>query len=69
MMKLTEQGTELRVSKKCPNCGWRVLDKITPATGIVELKCPRCGLPVKINLSCRTAGQRAALRCGRASGF
>lgn len=46
---------EIRVSKQCPNCGWRILDKVTATTGIIELKCPRCGKVVMINLSFRRA--------------
>ena len=49
----------MRVAKKCPNCGWRVLDKISPASGKVEIKCSRCGKAVTIDLSFRMA---AAMR-------
>ena len=45
--------SEIRVSKRCPNCGWRVLDKVTATSGIIELKCPRCGKSVRIDLSLR----------------
>lgn len=45
----------IRVSKRCPYCGWRVLDKVTATSGIIELKCPRCGRSVKIDLSFRMA--------------
>ena len=48
-------SSEVRVSKRCPNCGWRVLDKVTPTTGIIEIKCSHCGKPVKIDLSFRRA--------------
>ncbi len=59
---MAEGNNALRVSKKCPNCGWRVLDKITPTTGIIELKCPKCGRPVTIDLSCRLAFDSPRLR-------
>ncbi len=59
---MAEGNNALRVSKKCPNCGWRVLDKITPTTGIIELKCPKCGRPVTIDLSCRLAFDSLRLR-------
>ena len=52
---MTESKREMRVSKRCPNCGWRVLDKITPTAGIIELKCPKCDKPVMIDLSYRTS--------------
>ncbi len=45
--------TEIRVSKRCPNCDWRVLDKVTPTTGVIEMKCPRCGKMIEIDLSLR----------------
>ena len=53
---------ELRVSKKCPVCGWRVMDKVTPTSGIVELKCPNCRSIVRIDLSYRVSGTSPSLR-------
>jgi len=52
---------EIRVSKNCPNCGWRVLDKVTPTSGIIEIKCTHCGKPVKIDLSFRLASRSERL--------
>lgn len=46
-------GKELRVSKRCPKCDWRILDKVTPTTGVIQMKCPRCKTEVKIDLSLR----------------
>lgn len=43
----------IRVSKRCPECGWRVLEKVTPTTGCIQIKCPRCKKEVKIDLSLR----------------
>ena len=51
----------MRVSKKCPVCGLRVFDKITAASGIVEVKCHRCGTLYYLNLSFRTAARRSAV--------
>ena len=48
-----EENEEYRVSKKCPSCGWRILDRVTPSSGIIELKCPKCGKYVRLNLSFR----------------
>ena len=62
-----KKNNEMRVSKKCPNCGWRVLDKITPTAGIIELKCPRCDKPVMIDLSYRISIKTSALRYRLAS--
>ena len=36
---------------KCPSCEWRILDKVTPTSGIIEMKCPRCGKVVVVDLS------------------
>ncbi len=67
---MTEKKKDgMRVSKKCPNCGWRVLDKVTPTAGIIELKCPKCEKPVKIDLSYRLARNNGVLRYRLASGL
>lgn len=53
-MTLSEKKrTGIRVSKKCPKCGWRVMDKVTPTSGVVEIKCSNCHSIVQIDLSCR----------------
>lgn len=44
---------EIRIAKRCPKCNWRILDKVTPTTGIIQIKCPRCKAEVKIDLSLR----------------
>jgi len=44
---------KIAVIKRCPNCNWRVIDKIGVASGIVEIKCPNCHRRVKIDLSLR----------------
>ena len=41
----------IRVSKVCPKCSMRLFDKVTPANGCVEIKCPRCKSIVTINLA------------------
>lgn len=43
----------IRVSKCCPNCNLRLFDKVSPSTGYVEIKCPRCNQTVRINLALR----------------
>lgn len=52
----------IRVSKKCPVCGWRVMDKVTPTSGVVELKCMNCKNVVQIDLSYRVSKTSPALR-------
>ena len=54
--KSTESANEcqsIRVMNVCPECGKRLLDKITPTTGKIEMKCPRCNKIVELNLSFR----------------
>ena len=49
---------EVKIVKRCPNCDWRILDKVTPTSGVIELKCPNCRKVVEIDLSYRTASPR-----------
>ena len=32
----------INIAVRCPVCSWRVMDKISPATGKIMIKCPRC---------------------------
>ena len=57
---------EIKVVKRCPKCNWRIFDKVTPTSGIIELKCPNCRKIVEIDLSYRTPIRRRAT-CYRAS--
>ena len=57
----------IRVSKKCPVCGWRVMDKVTPTSGVVELKCMNCKNVVQIDLSYRVSRANPSLRFRLAS--
>lgn len=47
------ERSSIKVIVKCPHCNWRVLDKVTPTTGIIELKCPQCRKVVSVDLSLR----------------
>jgi len=47
------EAKEMRVVKRCPVCNWRIMDKITPTTGIIQMKCPKCKQEVQIDLSFR----------------
>ena len=49
---------EIKVVKRCPKCDWRIFDKVTPTSGIIELKCPNCRKIVEIDLSYRTPIRR-----------
>ncbi len=62
-----KEEKELRVSKMCPVCGRRLMDKVTPESGVVELKCGFCHSIVRIDLSYRVARTSPALRFRLAS--
>ena len=64
-----KKETGLRVAKKCPQCDLRIFDKITPGSGMVEVKCPRCKTVFTLDLayrrmspSCYTGTARQAQR-------
>lgn len=46
---------KMKVIVKCPRCDWRILDKVTPASGVIEVKCPKCHNIVAVDLSLRRA--------------
>lgn len=48
-------GQTIKIMKRCPMCGWRVFDKVTPTSGIIEMKCSNCRKIVEIDLSYRKA--------------
>ncbi len=48
---------KITVSKKCPVCGRRILDKVTPTTGVISLKCNHCNKVVSIDLAFRRAAK------------
>lgn len=45
--------TEQKIIVRCKYCGWRILDKVTMTTGIIEMKCPNCRKVVEVDLSLR----------------
>ncbi len=47
------ENEPVRVIKRCKKCGWRLMDKVSPACGYVEIKCPKCGQENKVNLALR----------------
>lgn len=51
--KRNEAQKAMKVMKRCPQCGWRIFDKITPTSGIIQMKCPNCRKIVEIDLSFR----------------
>lgn len=54
---------QIKIVKRCPACNWRIFDKVTPTTGIIEIKCPNCHRVVSVDLSFRrTIKYRKALK-------
>jgi phage FluMu protein Com len=45
----------IKIIKRCSSCQWRIFDVLAPATGTIEVKCPRCKNVEKIDLSLRRA--------------
>lgn len=50
---------ESKIMKRCPICGWRIFDKITPTTGFIEMKCPGCRRVITVDLSRRLVKRRS----------
>ena len=44
---------EQKIIVRCKHCGWRIFDKVTMTTGVIELKCPNCHKVVEVDLSLR----------------
>lgn len=43
----------INIAVRCPECNWRVMDKVSPTTGKIEIKCPHCHKIVKVDLALR----------------
>ena len=43
----------INVADRCPECNWRVMDKVSPTTGKIEIKCPHCHKIVEVDLALR----------------
>ena len=50
---------EIQVMKKCPICERRIFDKITPTSGMIEMKCPHCHKLIRVNLALRRCPSHA----------
>lgn len=49
----------IKIMKKCPICGRRIFDKITPTSGFIEMKCPGCRQVITIDLSYRITKRKS----------
>ena len=52
------KSLEQKIIVRCKNCGWRIFDKVTMTTGVIELKCPNCHRVVEVDLSLRKGTDR-----------
>ena len=43
----------INVAVRCPECNWRLMDKVSPTTGKIEIKCPHCHKIVEVDLALR----------------
>lgn len=43
----------INIAVRCPECGWRVMDKVSPTSGKIEIKCPHCHKIVEVDLALR----------------
>lgn len=56
------QEQSMNVAVRCKHCNYTIFYKTTPATGIIECKCPRCKQITTINLAFRKAKRPLWLR-------
>ena len=65
------KSLEQKIIVRCKNCGWRIFDKVTMTTGVIELKCPNCHRVVEVDLSLRkgTVKYRLTRSNNRANNF
>jgi phage FluMu protein Com len=54
---------KMKIVKLCPNCGKRILDKVSRTSGEIELKCPHCYKIVRVNLSFRSGAVKYRRIC------
>ena len=52
MMEVKEQKT-VRVEIRCKTCGRLLCYKVSMASGLVEMKCTKCGQTAVVNLALR----------------
>lgn len=46
-------SSSIPIIVRCPKCGWRIMDKKTATSGVIETKCPNCHKVVTLDLSLR----------------
>lgn len=61
---MEEQDKQIRVEVRCKTCGRLLCYKMTAASGLVEMKCTKCGKTEVVNLALRK--RRYPIQCRRA---
>lgn len=54
------KSLEQKIIVRCKNCGWRIFDKVTMTTGVIELKCPNCHRVVEVQNECEVEEEKPA---------
>lgn len=62
MLNTVEQVEPVKVAVRCKECGRIICYKISAGTGIVELKCTKCGAVASVNLALRRSTARISYR-------
>lgn len=63
MMEAKEE--QIRVAVRCKTCGRLLCYKVTMATGLVEMKCTKCGKTAIVNLALRKRSNSIQYRRAR----
>ena len=53
--KRTGRTPGARVVRRCPYCGRMLYEKLSKCDGEIQMKCPKCGKSVNMNLALRKA--------------
>jgi phage FluMu protein Com len=55
LKKRTGSAVSVKVVRRCPFCGLPLYEKLGNCDGEIQIKCPKCGKFVTMNLALRTA--------------
>lgn len=62
MLEPVDQIETMRVAVRCKECGRIICYKISAGTGIVAIKCDKCGAEANVNLALRRNTARISYR-------
>ena len=51
-------AVRIGIVKRCPGCGRRLYDKLTDCSGVISIKCPKCGQVSELNMAFRKGMNR-----------